>query len=170
MLPPPPARRLNINASTTIGNYVDDFLEQGRAAGGPFGRDAAGTIAGAVWLNPAYGGFLGVDLEAPRVRAVLIDFAGEVVAQKEVGLRARLAPEAVLEIVVYVARRTAGMGGIARLFAVGPAVPGRPDPCRPGTHRVVRPAARLPGCPAARPPPAAALRLPDLHGGEYPAA
>ena len=120
-----------------------------------------------LWLNPAYGGFLGVDLEALRVRTVLTDFAGDVVAQEEVGLRAGLDREAVLEIVVEAARQTARQAGDRRLFAVGVAAPGVWT-CR-GPHRPLRPAARLPRRPAARSDPAA-LRLPDLHGGEHPGA
>jgi glucokinase len=80
-----------------------------------------------VWLNPAYGGFLGVDLEALRVRAVLTDFAGDVVAQHEVGLRAGLGAAGVMGVVEEVARRTARAGGTRRLLAVGVAAPGRLD-------------------------------------------
>jgi N-acetylglucosamine repressor len=128
------ARRLNINAST-IGHYVDDFLGKGVLMEDHSGPTRRGRSPVPVWLNPAYGGFLGVDLEALRVRAVLVDFAGEVVAQKEVGLRAGLGPEAVLEVVVDVAMRTAGMGGDRRLFAVGVAAPGRLDLAR---GRIIR--------------------------------
>ena len=123
------ARRLNINAST-IGNYVDDFLEKGVLLEDHTGPTRRGRSPVPMWLNPAYGGFLGVDLEALRVRAVLIDFAGEVVAQNQVGLRAGLGPEAVLDVVEQVARQTAAMGPDRRLFAVGVAAPGRLDPAR----------------------------------------
>jgi predicted NBD/HSP70 family sugar kinase len=61
------------------------------------------------------------------VRAVLTDFAGDVVAQEEVGLRAGLDREAVLEIVVEAARRTARAADGRRLFGVGVAAPGRVD-------------------------------------------
>jgi N-acetylglucosamine repressor len=128
------ARRLNINA-TTIGNYVDDFLGQGVLGEDHRGGTRRGRSPVPVWLNPAYGGFLGVDLEALRVRAVLVDFAGEVVAQQETGLRAGLAAEAVLGTVVDTARRTAALGGDRRLFAVGVAAPGRLDLAR---GRIVR--------------------------------
>jgi predicted NBD/HSP70 family sugar kinase len=80
-----------------------------------------------VWLNPCYGVFLGLDLEALRVRTVLTDFAGEAVVQKEVRLRAGLGREAVLEIVADVARQTVREGGDRRLLAVGVAAPGRLD-------------------------------------------
>ncbi len=120
------ARRLNINAST-IGNYVDEFLRNGLLVEDYEGPTRRGRSPVPVWLNPAYGGFLGVDLEALRVRTVLTDFAGEAVVQKEVGLRAGLGREAVLEIVVDVARQTAREGGDRRLLAVGVAAPGRID-------------------------------------------
>jgi N-acetylglucosamine repressor len=120
------ARRLNINAST-IGNYVDDFLRKGVLLEDHTGRTRRGRSPVPVWLNPAFGGFLGVDLEALRVRTVLTDFAGDVVAQHEVGLRAGLGPEGVLEVVVEAATQTARAGGDRRLFAVGVAAPGRLD-------------------------------------------
>jgi N-acetylglucosamine repressor len=120
------ARRLNINAST-IGNYVDEFLRNGLLVEDHEGPTRRGRSPVPVWLNPAYGGFLGVDLEALRVRTVLTDFAGEAVVQKEVGLRAGLGREAVLEIVADLARQTAREGGDRRLLAVGVAAPGRID-------------------------------------------
>jgi N-acetylglucosamine repressor len=120
------ARRLNINAST-IGNYVDEFLRNGLLVEDHEGPTRRGRSPVPVWLNPAYGGFLGVDLEALRVRTVLTDYAGEAVVQKEVGLRAGLGREAVLEIVADLARQTAREGGDRRLLAVGVAAPGRID-------------------------------------------
>jgi glucokinase len=117
------ARRLNINAST-MGHYVDEFLREGVLLENHVGPTRRGRSPVPVWLNPAHGGFLGVDLEALRVRTVLVDFAGEVVAQEEVRLRAGLGREAVLKTVVEAARRTAGG---RRLLAVGVAAPGRLD-------------------------------------------
>ncbi len=120
------ARRLNINAST-MGHYVDEFLREGVLLEQFAGPTRRGRTPVPVWLNPDHGGFLGVDLEALRVRSVLVDFAGEVVAQEEVGLRARLGREAVLKVVVEAARRTARASGGRRLLAVGVAAPGRLD-------------------------------------------
>jgi N-acetylglucosamine repressor len=120
------ARRLNINAST-IGNYVDEFLRMGLLVEDHSGPTRRGRSPVPLWLNPGYGGFLGVDLEALRVRAVLTDFAGEVVARKEVGLRSGLSREMVLESVVDAARQTAAAGGDRPLFAAGVAAPGRLD-------------------------------------------
>jgi N-acetylglucosamine repressor len=120
------ARKLNINA-TTVGNYVDEFLRMGVLVEDHSGPTRRGRSPVPLWLNPNYGGFLGVDLEALRVRTVLTDFAGEVVARMEVGLRAGLSREAVLETVVGAARQTMGVAGDRPVFAVGVAAPGRLD-------------------------------------------
>lgn len=120
------ARRLNINAST-IGNYVDEFLRGGLLIEDHTGPTRRGRAPVPLWLNPAHGTFLGVDLEALRVRAVLIDFAGEVVEQAEVPLRAGLGPEEVLASVVDVAVKTSRARGGRPLLAVGVAAPGRLD-------------------------------------------
>ena len=101
------ARRLNINAST-IGNYVDDFLQRGVLLEDHVRPTRRGRSPVPVWLNPDYGRFLGVDFEALRVRTVLTDFAGGIVAQKEVGLRAGLSRDAVLKIVLDAAGRRPG--------------------------------------------------------------
>ncbi len=120
------ARRLNINAST-IGHYVDEFLREGMLLEDHVGPTRRGRSPVPVWLNPAHGGFLGVDLEALRVRTVLVNLAGDVVAQEEVRLRAGIGREAVLRTVVEAARRTAAAAADRRLFAVGVAAPGRLD-------------------------------------------
>ena len=123
------ARRLNINAST-IGNYVDDFLQQGILLEDHVRPTRRGRSPVPVWLNPDYGRFLGVDFEALRVRTVLTDFAGGIVAQKEVGLCAGLGREAVLKIVLDAAKETARQADTCRLFAVGIASPGLLDSVR----------------------------------------
>ncbi len=128
------ARKLNINAST-IGNYVDDFLERGLLIEDHVGPTRRGRSPVPMWLNPDYGRFLGIDFEALRARTVLTDFAGEVVAQKEIGLRAGLGRKAVLTIVVDAARQMAEKAKGRRLFALGIAAPGQVD-CPHG--RIVR--------------------------------
>jgi N-acetylglucosamine repressor len=128
------ARKLNINAST-IGNYVDDFLDRGLLIEDHVGPTRRGRSPVPMWLNPDYGCFLGVDFEALRVRTVLTDFAGEIVAQREVGLRAGLGKEAVLETVVDAAKQMAEQAGSRRLFALGIAAPGHVN-CQEG--RIVR--------------------------------
>jgi N-acetylglucosamine repressor len=124
------ARRLNINAST-IGNYVDDFLERGLLVEDHVGPTRRGRSPVPMWLNPDYGHFLGVDFEALRVRTVLTDFAGEIVSQKEIGLKAGLSREAVLKIVVDAAKQMAEKARTKRLFALGIAAPGQVD-CHQG--------------------------------------
>jgi predicted NBD/HSP70 family sugar kinase len=120
------ARRLNINAST-IGNYVEEFLQQGILLENHARPTRRGRSPVPVWLNPNYGRFLGVDFEALRVRTVLTDFAGGIVAQKEVALRAGLGREGVLKIVRDTAKEMARQAGALRLFAVGVAAPGLLD-------------------------------------------
>ena len=128
------ARRLNINAST-IGNYVDNLLQQGVLLEDHVRPTRRGRSPVPMWLNPDYGRFLGIDFEALRVRTVLTDFAGGIVAQKEVGLRAGLGRDAVLKIVRDAAKVTAQQAGSRRLFAVGIAAPGLLDLLR---GRIVR--------------------------------
>jgi N-acetylglucosamine repressor len=128
------ARKLNINAST-IGNYVDDFLERGLLIEDHVGPTRRGRSPVPTWLNPDYGYFLGIDFEALRVRTVLTDFAGEVVSQKEIGLKAGLGRKAVLAIVLDAAKLMAEKAKGKQLFALGIAAPGQVD-CRHG--RIVR--------------------------------
>jgi N-acetylglucosamine repressor len=128
------ARKLNINTST-IGNYIDEFLQGGVLVEDHPGTTRRGRSPVPVWLNPDHGRFLGFDFEALRVRTVLTDFAGETLAQKEVGLKAGMGREAVLEIVLDAAKATARQAGTHRLFAVGIAAPGHLD-CLRG--RIVR--------------------------------
>ncbi len=120
------ARRLNINAST-IGKYVDAYLQEGILVEDHSGPTRRGRSPVPVWLNPDYGCFLGVDLEALRVRTVLTDFAGGILAQQEVGLRAGLGSEAVLRTVRAAAQEAARGGGARPMIAVGVAAPGRVD-------------------------------------------
>ena len=128
------ARKLNINAST-VGNYVDDFLARGLLIEDHVGPTRRGRSPVPMWLNPNYGHFLGLDFEALRVRTVLTDFAGEIVSQKEIGLKAGLTREAVLTIVVDAARQMAEKAKSRPLFALGIAAPGQVD-CHQG--RIVR--------------------------------
>jgi predicted NBD/HSP70 family sugar kinase len=128
------ARSLNIN-STTTGNYVDDFLQQGVLLEDHAAPTRRGRPPVPVWLNPDHGRFLGVDFEALRVRTVLTDFAGGIVASKEVALRAGVGRDAVLKTVLDAARETALQAKPRRLFAVGVAAPGHVDLVR---GRVVR--------------------------------
>ncbi len=121
------ARRLNINA-TMVGAYVEELLRDGLLA-----EDAAaGARKGRTSLrpNPDYGCFLGVDFEALRARAVLCDFAGEVIEQKEAPFRSGVTRENVLKQIVSLARRLADKAR-SPLLSVGIAAPGLVD-CRSG--------------------------------------
>ena len=76
------ARRLNINAAM-VGTYVAEFLEAGLLLEGepsPVGR---GRSPVPLQLDPEHGCFLGLDFEALRARAVLCDFAGNALLEKE---------------------------------------------------------------------------------------
>jgi N-acetylglucosamine repressor len=128
------ARKLNINA-TTIGNYVDELIAQGILIEHNVGRTRLGRSPVPIWLNPQYGTFLGVDFEALRVRTVLTNFAGDIVARSEVSLEAGLGRNAVLETVVNAATHTVDKAGEGRLLALGIAAPGLVD-CHGG--RIVR--------------------------------
>ncbi len=117
------ARRLNINA-TMVGNYVkellaDRLLVEGDPAAAPRGRAP-------LHPNPQYGCFLGLDFEALRARAVLCDFSGAVLRQKEVPFRSGVSRESVLKQIVSLARRLAAQAD-RPLLAVGIAAPGQVD-------------------------------------------
>ncbi len=99
------------------------------------GRPGEGVLRYPIWLNPHYGCFLGLDFEAMRVRTVLTDFSGEILLQREIGLKAGLGREAVLQIVLDAAKQMAEQAGKRRLFGVGIAAPGHVN-CLDG--RIVR--------------------------------
>ncbi len=117
------ARRLNINA-TMVGSYVEELLADGRLVEG----DPAAAPRGRAPLhtNPRHGCFLGLDFEALRARAVLCDFAGEVLAQKEVPFRSGVSRQSVLKQIVSLARRLADQAD-RPLLSVGIAAPGQVD-------------------------------------------
>ncbi len=117
------ARRLNINA-TMVGSYVEELLAdgllvEGDPAAAPRGRAPLHT-------NPRHGCFLGLDFEALRARAVLCDFAGEVLAQKEIPFRSGVSRENVLKQIVALAQRLADQAD-RPLLSVGIAAPGQVD-------------------------------------------
>lgn len=119
------ARRLNINA-TMVGSYVDDFLEQGLLVEDTLAPARRGRTPVTLRPNGAYGCFLGLDFEALRARAVLCDFAGAVLAQREVPFRARITREQVLKQIVSLARRVASESD-RPLLSLGIAAPGQVD-------------------------------------------
>ncbi len=121
------ARRLNIHA-TMAGNYVDEWLKEGllleeKATKGPRRRAS-------LQINGAYGCFLGLDFEALRARTVLCDFAGKILAQKEIPFRGTVSRETVLKKIVALARRLAEQAD-RPLLSVGVAAPGQVD-CQAG--------------------------------------
>jgi predicted NBD/HSP70 family sugar kinase len=117
------ARRLNINA-TMVGNYVDELLAdkllvEGDPTAAPRGRAPLHT-------NAEHGYFLGLDFEALRARAVLCDFSGEVLQEKEVPFRSGVSRESVLKQIVSLAQRVADKAD-RPLLSVGIAAPGQVD-------------------------------------------
>lgn len=117
------ARRLNINASM-VGNYVEELLGEGLLVEG----DPAAAPRGRAPLhtNPRHGCFLGLDFEALRARAVLCDFAGDVLVQREVPFRSGVTREGVLRQIVSLARRLAASAD-RPLLSIGIAAPGQID-------------------------------------------
>jgi len=120
------ARKLNINASM-VGNYVEEFLKKGLLLEDYVGTTRRGRTPVPVRLNPEYGHFLGLDFEALRIRTVLTDFAGEILAEKEIPLWPGINRPAVLDAILSAAKQTAKQAGMGRLLAVGIAAPGQVD-------------------------------------------
>ncbi len=117
------ARRLNINASM-VGQYVNDLLEEkllveGDPADAPRGRAP-------LKLNPDYGSFLGLDIEALRARCTLCDFSGQVLHRRETLFEHPVSRDRVLEQAGRLARQVAALAP-SKLLQVGIAAPGQVD-------------------------------------------
>jgi predicted NBD/HSP70 family sugar kinase len=127
------ARRLNINNSM-VGSYVDEFLSAGLLVEDEPVNGARGRTPVPLRPNARHGCFLGLDFEALRARAVLSDFAGEMLDQREISFRSDVTREGVLKQIVSLARRLSKKAD-RPLLSVGIAAPGLVD-CVSG--RVVR--------------------------------
>jgi len=123
------ARRLNINAAM-VGTYVAEFLDNARLVEGETSPAGRGRAPVPLQLNPKHGCFLGLDFEALRARAVLCDFAGQALFEKEVPFRSRVTRKEVLEKIVDLAQELAGRAD-RPLLSVGIAAPGQVD-CHAG--------------------------------------
>jgi len=123
------ARRLNINAAM-VGTYVAEFLDSGMLVEGETSPAGRGRAPVPLQLNPKYGCFLGLDFEALRARAVLCDFAGNALLEKETPFRSRVTRKEVLQKIVDLARQLAGRAD-RPLLSVGVAAPGQVD-CNAG--------------------------------------
>ena len=121
------ARRLNINA-TMMGNYVEELIAAGLLVEGDPAAASRGRAP--LHLNPQRGCFLGLDFEALRGRAVLCDFAGEVLARKEVSFRSNISRENVLNRIIKLAKELADRADCP-LLSIGIAAPGQVD-CESG--------------------------------------
>ena len=120
------ARSLNINASM-VGTYVEEFLREGLLVEDHSGTTRRGRAPIPIRPNPDYGCFLGLDFEALRARAVLADFAGDILHQKEIAFRADITRACVLDRIVALARATAENTKGKPLLCVGVAAPGQVD-------------------------------------------
>lgn len=123
------ARRLNINAAM-VGTYMAEFLDSGMLVEGETSPTGRGRTPVPLQLNPKYGCFLGLDFEALRARAVLCDFAGNALYEKETPFRSRVTRKEVLQKIVDLARRLADRAD-RPLLSVGVAAPGQVD-CNAG--------------------------------------
>ena len=123
------ARRLNINAAM-VGTYVAEFLDGGMLVEGETSPAGRGRAPVPLQLNPKYGCFLGLDFEALRARAVLCDFAGNALCEKEAPFRFRITRKEVLRKIVDLAQQLAERAD-RPLLSVGVAAPGQVD-CNAG--------------------------------------
>jgi predicted NBD/HSP70 family sugar kinase len=120
------ARSLNINASM-VGTYVEEFLREGLLVEDHTGPTRRGRAPVHIRINSDYGCFLGLDFEALRARAVLTDFAGEILHQEEIAFPSGITRGCVLERIVTLAQITAANARGKRLLSVGIAAPGQVD-------------------------------------------
>lgn len=120
------ARSLNINASM-VGNYVEEFLREKLLVEDHSGTTRRGRAPVPIRPNPDYGCFLGLDFEALRARAVLTDFAGEILHQEEIAFQSDITRQCVLDRIVTLAQTVAENARGKRLLSVGVAAPGQVD-------------------------------------------
>ena len=121
------ARRLNINA-TMVGNYVTDLLDDEILIEAEPETTTRGRAP--LRINPKQGCFLGLDFEALRARAVLCDFAGNVIEQKEIPFETGISREGLLQKIIALTTELASRA-IAPLVMIGIAAPGQVD-CEAG--------------------------------------
>lgn len=119
------ARRLNINA-TMVGRYVDQFLKDGLLVEDEPAPARRGRSPVPLRPNPRHGCFLGLDFEALRARAVLCDFAGQVLFEREAPFRSDVTRKAVIRQILDLAGSLAGRAD-RPLLSIGVAAPGQVD-------------------------------------------
>ncbi len=120
------ARALQISVPT-VSRLVTAF----RASGVVVPRERRPTGRRGPWslvlsLSPRLGCSIGIDLEATRLRAVIVDFANAIRYEERRPIPARSRPDAIVGIVVNLARRLVGRAKRARLTprAIGLGLPG----------------------------------------------
>lgn len=80
------ARKLRLSNSR-VCDLIQEMLDEGLLMEQLTGGERRGRTAVPVMLNPEYGCLLGFDMEAKRLRLILVDFAGDVVWQKQQALK-----------------------------------------------------------------------------------
>ena len=123
------ARRLNINA-TMVGNYVDDFLAEGLLIEDEPVASGPGRVPVPLRLNANHGCLIGLEFEALRARAVLCDFAGEIIQEKHISFGSGTNRESVLTQIVDAAGELV-YAAKQPVISVGIAAPGQVD-CEAG--------------------------------------
>lgn len=123
------ARRLNINA-TMVGNYVDDFLTEGILVEDKPVASGPGRVPVPLRLNPHHGCLLGVEFEALRARAVLCDFSGEVIEERQIPFHAGIQREEVITQIISLCKELIAAAQHP-LISLGVAAPGQVD-CEAG--------------------------------------
>jgi len=123
------AKRLNINA-TMVGNYVDDFLAEGVLVEDEPVASGPGRVPVPLRLNASHGCLMGLEFEALRARAVLCDFAGEIIKEKRIPFSPGTSRESVLTQIVDATRDLLDVAG-PPVLSIGIAAPGQVD-CEAG--------------------------------------
>jgi len=123
------AKRLNINA-TMVGNYVDDFLAKGLLIEDEPVASGPGRVPVPLRLNANHGCLLGLEFEALRARAVLCDFAGEIMQEKRISFGSVTNRESVIGQILGAVKELINAAG-QPVLSVGIAAPGQVD-CEAG--------------------------------------
>jgi len=111
---------------STIGLYVDQLISQDLVSESGLVQGAMGRPMRTLSLRPAAGWFAGIEFNAERLRAVLIDFSGaqcaEVVAPLPVNVDTKTVIRTIHQAILGLAKKASG-----ELCAIGVGAPGIVD-------------------------------------------